>query len=173
MPIAQTFQERMVSLTSGFRFHRLQTQLSSRPVAKVGKTPPAQSGWTTAMLVSLSAHSAPQRPRCRGHGFKGVGSGVRVDLASEQGLSSIHLGALGVTARQSSAWSPPIRALQCALGWDKASLTKGKATVDLRDTALPIFPSSSLQASGIRGVNISSQGEEMHLAGDEELQCFL
>lgn len=68
--------------------------------------------------------------RCRGHGFSGVGSGVRGDLTSGQGLSSIHLGASGGRSqpahRQVELCQEPEskghRALQCVLGWGQGSI---------------------------------------------------
>lgn len=75
---------------------------------------------------------------CRGHGFSDVGSGVRGDTTSGQGLSSIHLGASGekVGSHRQAELCTELecihhqRAIQCTLGWGQSQGGSGGGTVD-------------------------------------------
>lgn len=117
-PIAQTFQEKD-AIPYFKRLYGPQTSdsLSSRPAGEVG-SPHLHS------VGKPSAHwEVSMETRWRGHGFSGVGSGVRGDLTSGAGFE-LQGSRLGDTDRQSSVWNPranAIRALQCAQGWGQGS----------------------------------------------------
>lgn len=85
--------------------------------------------------------------RCRGHGFRDVGSGVGGDLTPGQGLSSRQLGASGEkvgshrqTGRALYRAREQMPSGSFSMHWagDKAPHTKGKATVDLEVVQLTL-----------------------------------
>lgn len=160
-----------------FRLYVPQTSdsLGSRPAAEVGKPHLPGVGKTTAQ--SRCPLSAPREvsleTKLRGHGFGGVGSGVR-ELTSGEGVNSVHLGASGWKAgspRQGELCGGareqmPSGPLGVPWAGGKAPLTECKATVDLevgrltwclsprRATALATVPSSSPNASCVGRVSV-------------------
>lgn len=165
--------------TTDFRLTELQACCRGR------KTPPAQSGWTTAntgVPLALTGRT-PWKPRCRGHGPDGVASGVRGDMTSGQHLSSLYLGASGEQVgshRQAELCMEPhsrchqgpsvYTGLGTRLHTPKAKGHRGSEGVD------PVFVFHRAQhcpLSPAPGPRLPVEGEEIWLARDEELQCFL